>query len=65
MIACDVAPFDQVLPVALDDVKVTDPPEQKVVAPPAEMVGVVGAAFTVTAIGLDVAEQVPLETLTV
>ena len=53
------------MPVALDDVKVTDPPEQKDVAPPAEMVGAVGAAFTVTAIGLDVAEQFPLATVTV
>jgi hypothetical protein len=49
----------------MDDVKVTDPPEQKVVGPPAEMVGVVGAAFTVTVSGLDVAEQDPLEALTV
>ena len=65
MIACVVAPFDQVLPVALDDVKVTDPPEQKDVDPPAEMVGAVGAAFTVTAIGLDVAEQFPFATDTV
>ena len=60
-----MAPFDQVLPVALEDVKVTDPPEQKDVDPPAEMVGVLGAAFTVTAIGLEVAEHEPLETLTV
>ena len=65
MIAWVVAPFDHVLPVALDDVKVTDPPEQKVVAPPADMVGAVGAGLTVTAIGLDVAEQFPLATVTV
>ena len=65
MIACVVAPFDQVLPDALEEVKVTDPPEQKVVAPPADIVGAVGAEFTVTAIGLDVAEHVPLEILTV
>ena len=60
-----MAPLDQILPVALDDVKVTDPPEQKDVGPPAEMVGVLGVLFTVTVTGLDVAEQVPLETLTV
>ena len=65
MIDCVVAPLDQVLSEAMDDVKVTDPPEQKVVGPPAEMVGVVGAAFTVTVSGLDVAEQDPLEALTV
>jgi hypothetical protein len=60
-----VTPFDQVLPVALDDVKTTEPPEQNVVDPPTEIVGAVGAAFTVTLNGLDVAEQEPLETLTV
>ena len=38
---------------------------QKVVGPLAEMVGVLGAALTVTAIGLDVAEQFPLATVTV
>ena len=53
------------MPEALEDVKVTEPPEQKVVAPPADMVGAVGAAFTVTAIGLEVTEHDPLETLTV
>ena len=53
------------MPDALEDVNVTDPPEQKVVAPPAVMVGAVGAVFTVTTIGLEVAEHAPLETLTV
>ena len=53
------------MPDALEDVKVTDPPEQKVVAPPAEIVGVAGTVLTVTANGLDVAEHAPLETLTV
>ena len=65
MIACVVAPFDQVLLEALEEVKVTDPPEQNVVAPPADIVGILGAALTVTAIGLDVAEQFPLATVTV
>jgi len=59
-----VAPFDQVLPVALDEVNVTDPPEQKVVAPLALIVGVVGVVFTVTVVGLDVALHVPFETET-
>jgi hypothetical protein len=61
----DVEPFDHVLPEALDDVNVTDPPEQKVVGPLVEIVGTVGVTFTVTLSGLDVAEQVPLELLTV
>ena len=65
MIDCVVAPFDQVFPEAFDDVNVTDPPEQKVVGPLVEMVGAIGAEFTVTLIGLDVAEQDPFETLTV
>ena len=64
MIDCVVAPFDQVFHEALDDVKTTEPPEQNVVDAPAEIVGAVGASFTVTLIGLDVAEQDPLETLT-
>ena len=62
--ACVVAPFDQVLPDGLEEVKVTEPPEQKDVAPPAEMVGVLGTVFTVTVIGVDVAEQFPFETVT-
>jgi hypothetical protein len=50
MIDCVVAPFDHVFPEALDDVKVTDPPEQKVVAPPDDIVGVEGNGFTVIVI---------------
>ena len=65
MIDCVVEPSDQVFPEALDDVKVTDPPEQNVVAPPAEIVGVEGKGFTVTVSGLDVAKHVPFELLTV
>jgi len=34
----------------MDDVKVTDPPEQKVVAPPAEIAGVEGNGFTLIVI---------------
>ena len=64
MIDCVVAPFDQVFPVALDDVKTTEPPEQNVVDPPAEIVGAVGTGLTVTLSGLDVVEQDPLEALT-
>ena len=53
------------LPVALDEVNVTDPPEQKAVAPLALIVGVVGVVFTFTIVGLDVALQVPFDTVTV
>ena len=62
---CMVAPFDQIFPVADDEVKVTLPPWQKVVAPDAEIVGVAGNAFTVTTVGAEAAEaQVPLLTET-
>ena len=56
--------MDQVFPVALDEVNVTDPPEQKVVAPLAVIVGVAGIGFTVTVVGAELAVQVPLETVT-
>ena len=64
MIDCVVAPFDHVLPVALDDVNVTEPPEQNEVAPFAEIVGVAGAAKILTATLADVDEHVPFETVT-
>ena len=60
-----VAPFDQVFPVAEEDVKVTEPPAQKEVGPLAVMVGVAGTGFTVTVVAAEVAEQAPLETVTV
>ncbi len=59
-----VAPFDQVFPVALDEVRTTDPPEQKVIAPPALIVGAVGEGFTTTTVGEELEVQVPLETTT-
>ena len=65
VIDCVVAPVDHVFPVAEEDVNVTLPPEQKVVGPPAEIVGVAGAGFTVTAVPADVALHVPLLTVTV
>jgi hypothetical protein len=64
VIDCVVAPFDQVFPVAEDEVNVTEPPAQKVVAPPAEIVGVTGSGFTVTVVAADVAEHVPFDTVT-
>jgi hypothetical protein len=60
-----VAPFDQRLPVAEDDVNVTLPPWQNAVSPEAETVGVVGNGFTVTVVAAETAEaQVPLFTET-
>lgn len=47
VILCVVAPFDHIFPVLADEVRVTDPPAQKVVGPPAVIVGVGGVAFTV------------------
>ena len=40
------------------------PPEQKVRGPLAVIVGVVGTGFTVTVVGVEVALQKPLETVT-
>lgn len=66
MIDCVVAPVDQRLPLAEEEVKVTEPPAQKVVGPPAVIVGVAGFAFTVTTVAADVAEQPePFVTVTV
>jgi hypothetical protein len=57
---CVVAPPGvQTLPVALLDVRVTLPPAQKVVGPPAVIVGVAGLAFTVTVMVLEAAEGQP------
>ncbi|MND99753.1 hypothetical protein D3C80_921450 [compost metagenome] len=47
VIACDVAPFDQVFPLAAEEVNVTDPPGQKVVGPPGVTVGAAGNALIV------------------
>ena len=47
VIACVIAPVDHRLPVADDEVKVTLPPVQNVVGPPAVMVGVGGTGLTV------------------
>ena len=54
------------LPVALLDVSVTAPPAQNVVGPPGVIVGVAGAAVTVTLVAADGAlEQPPDVTTTV
>jgi hypothetical protein len=57
VIDCVVAPVDQTLPVADEDVSVVLPPAQKAVAP--EIVGVAGSGFAVTTNGADVAWQPP------
>jgi hypothetical protein len=63
---CVVAPFDQRLPEAEEEVNVTEPPVQNVVGPPAVIVGVAGLALTVTTVAAEVAEQpAPLVTVTV
>jgi hypothetical protein len=63
---CVVAPLDQVLPLADDDVNVTEPPEQNVVGPPAVIAGVEGNELTVTTVPAEDADaQPPLVTLTV
>ena len=63
---CVVAPFDQPFPVAEEEVNTTFPPEQKVVEPPAEIVGVAGIGFTVTTVAAEIGEvHKPLSTKTV
>ena len=66
MIDCEVAPLDQMLPVAEDDVSVTLWPWQKVVAPDAVIVGATGAVVRATTTGADgMVLHVPLLTETV
>ena len=66
VIDCEVAPLDQRFPLAADDVRVTEPPEQNVVGPPAVIVGIGGFELTVTTVAADVAEQPePFVTVTV
>ena len=52
------------MPIALDEVKVTEPPEQKVVMPLGVIVGEVGTGFTITAVAVEVELQEPFETVT-
>ena len=56
VIDCVVSPVDHKFPVAEEDVSVTDPPAQKVVALPAVMVGATGIGLTVTLIVFETAE---------
>jgi len=57
MMACVVAPFDHAYADPADAVSVTEPPAQNVVGPLGVIVGVDGAAFTVTFITALVALQ--------
>jgi hypothetical protein len=50
-----VAPFDHKFPVPELEVKVTLPPVQKAVGPPAEITGITGKALTVTTVAADAA----------
>ena len=56
VIDCVVAPVDQTLLLADDEVNTTEPPEQNVVAPPAVTTGVVGIGFTVTIVAVEVSD---------
>ena len=60
-----VAPVLQVFPVAALEVKVTLPPEQNVVGPLVDIVGVEGAGLTVTTVAADVPVHPPELTETV
>jgi hypothetical protein len=59
-----VAPVDHKYVVPALEVKVTLPPAQKVVGPPAVIVGVAGRLFTVTTVASDVALWQPLALVT-
>jgi hypothetical protein len=59
---CVVAPFDQRLPLAAEDVSTTLPPAQNVVGPPAEIVGVAGVGLTVMVCAAEIPEEHPPET---
>ena len=62
VVDCPVAPFDQVFPVADDEVNTTLSPTQKVVAPPAEIVGAVGGVGSVNTCDTELEAQ-PAEEL--
>ena len=62
---CVVAPFDHKLFEAEEEVKTTLPPEQKVVGPPAVIVGTAGVGFAVTTVAAELPEvQEPPVTFT-
>ena len=53
-----VSPVDQVFPVTSEDVKITEPPSQNVVAP---LAVITGGATVVTVTVAETAEEQPLE----
>ena len=53
LIVCVVAAVDQTFPLACEEDKSTEQPEQKVVGPLALIVGTDGVALTVTRIGAE------------
>ena len=55
---CVVAPVLHKFPVAAEEVRITLPPEQNVIGPLADMVGM-GLGLTVTTVAADVPPQVP------
>lgn len=59
VIDCVVSPVDQRLPVVEDEVSTTEPPAQKVVAPPAVIAGTAGFGFTVTLVAAAAAVEHP------
>ena len=59
-----IAPFFHIYDAPVFAVNVTELPVQNVIAPPAVIVAA-GKAFTVTAVAVDVAEQLPEVTVTV
>ncbi len=59
VVDCVVAPSDQLFPVVEDEVSTTLPPEQNVVGPSAEIVGVAGIGLTVIVVPAEAAEVQP------
>jgi len=59
-----LAPFDHKLPVEAEDVSTTLPPAQKVVGPPAVIVGAAGAGVTETVTAVELGEEHPPASLT-
>ena len=59
-----MAPVDHRYVVPAEAVKVTEPPAQNVVGPPAVIAGAAGVGFTTTVVGADVALQPKAPTVT-
>ena len=56
---CVVSPVDHKLSVADEELRITESPLQKVVGPPAAMVGTAGFGFTVTVSAVEFPEEHP------